>query len=164
MTARGHHYLPEFYLRGFTRSGSKDDRLVAIDLHERRRFDPRPKNVGKKRDFNRIDVDEHPPDALESQLSTVESDLAPALRRLRQDRRFPEKHDCTRVMNLICLLAIRNPKTRRHIERPISDVLRRVGQISVATEERWRRIQRQMIKEGAEPSPVELPGLARLCL
>ncbi len=159
MTARGHHYLPEFYLHGFTRSGSRDDRLVAVDLQERRRFDSRPKKVGKKRDFNRIDIDEHPPDALESQLAIVEGDLAPALRRLRQDRRFPDKNDFTRLMNLICLVAIRNPRTRRHIERPISDVLRRVGQLSVATEERWRRIQRQMIEEGAEPSPVSYQDL-----
>ena len=159
MTARGHHYLPEFYLRGFTRSGSSDDRLVAIDLRERRCFNTGTKNVGKKRDFNRIDIDEHPPDALEAQLGIVEGDLAPALRRLRQAKEFPEEKDFSRVMNLICLLAIRNPRTRRNIERPISDVLRRVGQLSLSTEDRWRQIERQMIEEGSEPSPVSYQDL-----
>jgi hypothetical protein len=74
--ARQHHFLPECYLRGFTRGAGH---LFALDLKKRESYFASPKKVCKERDFNTVDAPGLKPDALETQLAKFEGKLAPAL-------------------------------------------------------------------------------------
>lgn len=79
--SRGHHYLPQCYLKGFSKKkGKKSWQLQVIDVEYKTQFPATPKRVGLQRDFNRIDIEGVEPDALETSLSTFETDLAESLR------------------------------------------------------------------------------------
>jgi hypothetical protein len=56
MTARKHHYVPQCYLKGFTRHRD-DPKLFVIDAKERRCFRTSPANVAAERDFHKIDAE-----------------------------------------------------------------------------------------------------------
>src|SRR4051812_1710975 len=73
--ARNHHFVPQFYLKGFAKPRSKDGKLFVCDMKERRRFQTRPRNVAAKRDFNRVEAEHIDPNIVESQLSAIESEF-----------------------------------------------------------------------------------------
>lgn len=110
--AKNHHYLPQCYLRGFARSRSERSKLHVYDVDARRWFVTTTRNVGSVRDFNRVDVDGRPRDALEKALSPVDDAYAIALRRMGDERKIPRGRDYSALMNLIASTAIRNPTVR----------------------------------------------------
>ena len=66
--ARNHHFVPQGYLAGFTDTGTREGRLYVLDLQTQKAFATRPRNVAAQRDFNRIDVEDQRPDALNKHL------------------------------------------------------------------------------------------------
>jgi hypothetical protein len=54
--ARNHHFVPQFYLKGFAKPRSKDGKLIVFDLKNRKTFVTRTRNVAAKRDYNRVDI------------------------------------------------------------------------------------------------------------
>jgi Protein of unknown function (DUF4238) len=72
--ARAHHFVPRCYLNNFAR----EEQIVAIDVLAGKRFVTNTKNVAQERDFNRIESDTLPPDALETAYGLFEGELAPA--------------------------------------------------------------------------------------
>src|SRR6201999_3770680 len=72
-------------------------------------------NVAQSRDFNRITVEGHNPDALENAMSKFESEVAPALDRTNVAGTFVDDNDRALVLNLIGLLALRNPRWRETV-------------------------------------------------
>jgi hypothetical protein len=75
---RKHHFVPQFYLRGFT---GDNDQLFVVDRPSEKTFRTSPKNVAAERDFNRVDVEGLAPDAIEKALADFEGKVAPALER-----------------------------------------------------------------------------------
>jgi Protein of unknown function (DUF4238) len=55
--ARNHHFVPQFYLKGFAKLRSKDAKLTAFNLATGELFVTRPRNVAAKRDYNRVDIE-----------------------------------------------------------------------------------------------------------
>ena len=110
--ARKHHYIPQAYLAAFTDTESKDGQFYVIDVDNGNGFRTSPKNVAAQRDFNRVDVEGKPPDVLEQALSPVEERMVEACRNVNCNRTFPNDEDYNYIINLIGLLAIRNPKLR----------------------------------------------------
>src|SRR3974390_2669136 len=115
--ARDHHFLPQCYLAGFTDTGTVDGRLCVYDFVAERFFRQKPKNVAFEVDFNRINVDGHPPDALERAFGEFEGNAAAVVRRICESGELPADEDLSYVLNLIALLATRNPRMRRSMTR-----------------------------------------------
>lgn len=113
--ARLHHYLPQCYLRGFTTSGEKDGKLCVFDLKRSRSYRTGTRGVGGRKDFNRVDVPGQPPDILETELAKFEASVAPVLRTMRSTREMPTGHDFLVLMNLVGLIAVRNPTFRQQV-------------------------------------------------
>lgn len=109
--ARGHHFLSQGYLKGFTPQGTQKSKLIILNLVEQTFFTTIPKNVGKERDFNTIDLEGFEPDYLESQLALFDDRADQAIRNIEKTGRF-EGEDKIFVLNLIALFAIRNPQRR----------------------------------------------------
>lgn len=129
-TARDHHFVPQCYLAGFTDTGTKDGRLYAFDFVDGRGFRPKPRNVAFEVDFNRFDAEDHPPDALERAFGEFEGKVASVIRAICREAELPADEELSYVLNLICLLATRNPRlrksmtiARRHTSRIIGDLL-----------------------------------------
>ena len=91
--ARRHHYVPQAYLAAFTSTGEKDGQFYVLDVETGRAFRTSPLNVGAQRDFNRVEVDGHPPDAIESALAPFEGSAVAAIRRVIDSEAFPNDSD-----------------------------------------------------------------------
>lgn len=147
MTARLHHYIPQCYLTGFTRSGSKNGKLSVLDLERGTTYETIPRNVAAVRDFNRVSINGIPPDFVETQFSGFESELAHALRNLERSRTFVAD-ERTYVLNLMALLAVRHPDVREAIRDFHEQIARQVGSMVLATPERWESTKRSMERDG----------------
>ncbi len=86
--ARIHHYVPEFYLAGFTLAGTREDMLWVFDRQQERRWQGRPDQVARERDFYRIDGDK--PNAVEDALGEFENHAAEVLRKVQAEWTLPE--------------------------------------------------------------------------
>jgi hypothetical protein len=147
--ARLHHYIPQFYLRGFGRSTSKNSKVTVIDLERERQYETAVKNVGAERDFNRVDVEGVAPDALERAYSGFEDKVAQSVRRIDSTLRF-EGDDRIHVLNLIALMAVRHPQMRTQWTGFHAQLARIIMAQVLATKERWETTKAQM-KAAGEP-------------
>lgn len=63
--ARKHHWVPQFYLRGFSNGAGRRAQVYVADLAEEKVFTANIRNIAAARDFDRVEVAGHPADALE---------------------------------------------------------------------------------------------------
>jgi hypothetical protein len=112
MVAKRHHFVPKCYLESFSVKDGKKKKssLYAFDAVDRKVFRPAPENVALQTDFNTIDLEGHKPDAFENAMSSVESDIGPALVRIVGAKSLKNEEDRTLLWNLIGLLHTRNPR------------------------------------------------------
>jgi hypothetical protein len=145
--ARHHHYLPQCYLRGFLPAGRKG-KLTVLDLRQRNCFKTNTRNVGGERDFNRVEVKDLRPDSLEKKLSSFEGMVADALRVISQEKSLADKKTLDVVMNLIALMAIRNPQVREVWSDFMDQVSKKLSHMVLSTKERWEDTLRRMRADG----------------
>ena len=55
---RKHHYVPRFYLGGFTDTGEQDGRLTVLDKESGRQWHSSPGDAGCEKDFYMLEVEE----------------------------------------------------------------------------------------------------------
>jgi hypothetical protein len=149
--ARHHHYLPQCYLKGFTRDGQRTSQLWAWDFKLKRKFLTVPRNVGGQRDFNRIDVPNVPPNAVEAAMSKIETEFDAALTAVETNRDWDDEIK-NWIFNLMALMVVRNPQqreTRRDFQARVSE---RLLDLMLESKERW---------EGATPPGSEGESVGR---
>jgi hypothetical protein len=154
MTARKHHYLTQCYLKGFA-SDRKKPKLFVVDLPRRTSFRTAPSNIGAIRDFNRIDLQGHAIDRLEKDYAKFESAVGPALVRSAITRSIAEGEDHELILQLLTLVAVRNPRLRGVQNKGISDVATMMLDLILESEERYNEHLAHMqrvgiIKEGEQ--------------
>lgn len=115
--ARKHHYVPRAYLGGFTATGTKDGKFFVLDVESGRAFRTSPANVAAERDFNRVDIEGRSPDAIETALAPFEGQAVEAIRRVIETQTYPNDQDWNLILNLLALLAVRNPRMRTSFNR-----------------------------------------------
>ena len=111
--ARRHHVVPQGYLAGFTDNGTPAGVLTVFDRVSESVFPAKPRNVATKRDFNRVDLDGLPPDAVEQALGELEGKAICAIRRLQERGGCLRDEELSDIVNLMALLVARNPLSRR---------------------------------------------------
>ncbi len=134
MTARRHHFLSQFYLKGFTGGQSKKSKLAVIDIKRNESFVTTTQNVGVVHDFNRIEREGIEPDYLEHELSKIESQTATAFKNLRKTLDFSgETKDL--ILNFMTLIACRSPERREHMRRFYAQIVESVISITLGSKE-----------------------------
>lgn len=151
--ARKHHYLPQSYLAAFTGTGEKDSQFHVLDVETGESFQTSPLNVGAQRDFNRVDMDGYPPDAVETALAPFEGEAVSAIRRVIQSQHFPSDDDWNWILNLLALIAVRNPKLRNSFNRSHEQVLRQLGDLLVSDERVWNHHVNKARAAGEDINP-----------
>jgi hypothetical protein len=132
--ARKHHYVPQFYLRGFA---DNKGQLLVTDRPSEKTFRTDPKNVAAQRDFNTIAVEGVDPQGVEKGLAEFEGKVAPALERIKATKSLSVEEDRNLLMSFICGLAIRNPRQRATINDFVGEIAQTVVETALATKERW---------------------------
>lgn len=131
-TARRHHYISQGYLAAFTDTGTKDGQFWVMEVESGNCFSTSPKNVGVARDFNRIDADGQPIDALESALASFEGEAIDVIRKVLASRTFPDAADFNVILNLVGLVAVRNPRRRDNFNQFREQTLHMIGDLLVS--------------------------------
>lgn len=150
-TSRHHHYLPQFYLAGFTQEGTLDGKLYVVDIKEGRDFTTNLRNVGAQRDFNRIELPNYEPDALENALSGFEGQVAGILRWMENNSKFPDDKEAYEALMLfISILATRNPAIRNVIVSFQDETRNRIMELIVSSPEVSEKQVVKMRENGIE--------------
>jgi len=137
--ARNHHFVPQGYLAGFTDCGTRDGQLFVCDLTSGKVFPTRPRNIGAERDFNRIEVDGHDPDALERALGEFEDRAISVIRGIQASGELPADEEFSYVINLMALLVVRNPRFRGNMNQAIDHTVRVMGDWLVSDKRLYER-------------------------
>lgn len=135
--ARRHHFLSQTYLAAFTDTGLKDGQFKVLDVQTGKVFPTSPLNVGVERDFNRVDVEGHPPDAIETALAPLEDEAVTAIGRVIDTQAFPNDNDWNLILNFLGLIAVRNPKLRESFNRSREQVHRNICDLLVSDRKIW---------------------------
>jgi uncharacterized protein DUF4238 len=136
--ARAHHYISQFYLAGFTSSGSKKGTLYVHDLKQPKSWPSNTAAAGYQKDFYRINLPGRSPDEIEKILSLIEAPAATVIKELAARDVIPSGKDFGALMQFVALMAVRIPRLR---------------EIHARFEEDWAR---QIIKLEAELPPERL--------
>ena len=107
---RKHHYVPKFYLAGFTTSGSKDDYLYVLDQTVPKKFRAKPSELAHQRDFYVIETDdEQERIAIEKLFGEIEDMAAPVIKQITINNRLPSINDMIKLLHFVALMAMRVP-------------------------------------------------------
>ena len=127
--ARNHHYVPQFYLKGFSDPSLKNEKLHVIDKGERRHFVTAAPNIAVQRDFNRINIPGHSMDEIEKQLAQIEGQVAPVLRSIAENAILPEDGvDMNYLIVFVAILAANNPQIRERLINRYREISRQMMQ------------------------------------
>lgn len=146
--ARRHHYLPQAYLAAFTDDGTQDSQFFVLDVESGRRFSTSPKNVAVERDFNRVDIEGVSPDAIEQALSSLEERAAQAIRQVIAREEFPDGDGHNLILNLLGLIAVRNPKFRGSFNQSRAHSMRVIADLLVSDKKIWEHHVRKAREAG----------------
>lgn len=148
--ARAHHYVPEFYLAGFTLSGSREDMLWVFDQEQDKHWQARPKKIAHERDFYRVDIDGVEPDAVEKALAQFEGQVADVFRKIGQSRELPEGDDFDFLINFVALQATRVPYHRQWYEEQAAHLSKWRVQMALSHPPFFEKLAADMRREGNE--------------
>ena len=156
--ARNHHFVPQYYLKGFATPRSKDGWLSVFDLKERKSFKTRPRNVAARRDYHRVDIEGVDPNIVETQLATLDDQADKAFRRVIAARSIADRDDFSFVLTLIAQIVITGPAFRDMR----AGIIRQMGTVMmhnmVASPERWAEVTNGASADpriGGDPVPYE---------
>jgi hypothetical protein len=125
-----------------------------FDLSNGSSFQTRPRNVAAERDFNRVEIDGQDPDFLEKTLGALLEDKATlAIRRIAEAEKFTGDDDFTYVINLLCLLVVRNPRARRSLASAKRQSAKMIGEMLVSDRKIWEHHNRKARKAGYVSGP-----------
>lgn len=146
--ARNHHFVPQYYLKGFAKPRSKDGKLTVFDIKDRKTFTTRPRNVAAKRDYNRVEIDGVDPNMVESQLSILEGHADQAFRRIIDARSIDDADDFSLVLALIGQISLNNPLFRNQRDKMISQLGSMMMHNMIESEDRWNAITSEAVAAG----------------
>jgi hypothetical protein len=158
---RKHHYVPRMYLTGFA---NDKDQCFVVDAATRKTFTSSTANIAAERDYNKIEAQGVPADALEKELGKFEGVISPSIKRVRKTASFGENgKDREDIINLITLLAVRNPRTRKDMDKLYTELLRAMVAMPFEDPARWDSVVEQLKTAGQWPegAPVDFEGHKR---
>jgi hypothetical protein len=140
-----HHYVPRFYLKGFT---GQDGRLFGVNRPIGKSFRTAPDNVAGENFFNRIEIKNMDPNEIEKALSSFESEVAPALERIKEAKSLAKEDDRSLLLNFLAAIALRNPWRREAISEIHNQATRQQLAAKFGTKEAWTKSVDEMKAAG----------------
>jgi hypothetical protein len=156
--ARKHHYLPQMYLTGFA---NDKDQCFVVDASTRKAFTSSTAKIAKEQDYNTIEIQGVPADALEKELGKLEGVIAPGIKRVRETASFGASGENREdIINLITLLAVRNPCARHDMGKLYTELLQAMVAMPFEDPARWDAVVEQLTAAGQWPegAPVDFDG------
>ena len=154
---RKHHYVPKFYLKGFTKSASVDGKLWVVDLDIRKSWRTTPAKAALEGDFYRGDLGHNvDPMWLERGLGEdVEPPMAQVLEFILDTKEIPPcgaAHDI--FLNLVATSLVRGPSMRLMNSASFDEGIKRTLRELTSSKDGLAMLQK--IVEGSDVSADEL--------
>ena len=110
---RKHHYVPQFYLAGFSDDGSASGTLYVLDKSKQAQWRSTPKDSAHQRDYHAVDLGPAlDPMGVEKSLAHFEGQQSIVLKQILDSQSLPPDDDqgIDDLMGLVGLLAVRERK------------------------------------------------------
>jgi hypothetical protein len=143
-----HHYIPQFYLRGFSAGTGRQAQVFVFDSGTKKSFTTLIRNIGSRRNFNRVEAEGVGPNSIEDAIAKTEGDIAPFLQQIIKAQAFQTAEHFNSVLNLMALMSVRNPRLRSSLSDFHKEIAERIMGISVSKREIWESQIEQMRKSG----------------
>lgn len=157
---RKHHYVPQFYLAGFTKNGCKDGELYVLDKERGKIWTSTPKGSAHKRDFHAIEpAPGGDPMGVEKSLAQVEGQWSAALAAVIDKRVLPEDDSFGDLMMFVAFMAVRVVRIRNILSNFIDRVSKAEIQLMLATKEGQEHFRKTLEELGHEMSDDEFEQL-----
>ena len=133
--ARAHHYIPQFYLKGFT---APNGALWAYEKHKPIRKST-PKNEAHERDFYAYKDEQGELRDVEQRLADMESYVAPLFQLIEQGYHRFHQDDFHGLATFIALLWLRGPSGRDFVKGLLAQVMKSISMERAANKEEFTR-------------------------
>ncbi|MCA0057321.1 DUF4238 domain-containing protein [Mesorhizobium sp. B261B1A] len=145
-----HHFIPQFYLRGFSDAvDRRKSQVFVFDQSTKRSFRTLVRNIGARRNFFRIDVEGFDPNHVEDGMAEIEGEIAPLLEEVIATKSFPSDAHFSSIMMLMGNVAVRNPRFRSMIEDLHVKVANGMIRTTVKDKDRYHDSIREAREKGA---------------
>ncbi|MCM2476762.1 DUF4238 domain-containing protein [Rhizobium sp. CG5] len=146
-----HHFIPQFYLRGFCDTADKRKAQVFVfDQSTKKSFRTLVRNIGARRNFFRIEAEGLDPNHVEDGMAEIEGEIAPRLAEAIETKSFPSDDHFSMVMLLMGNVAVRNPRFRSMIEDLHLKIAGGMMSAALQDKDRYQESIRQA-REGGAP-------------
>ncbi|GAB5433169.1 MAG: DUF4238 domain-containing protein [Epibacterium sp.] len=147
-TKANHHFIPQFYLRGFADGVGRKARVFTFDSDTKSIFKTLVRNVGSRRHFFRVEADGVDPNYVEDAMAEIECEIASHLAEVIEAKSFPTSEHFNSVMNLLANVSVRNPRLRDNMSEFHKDIVQWMAHLSLSSKEVWESQVDQMREEG----------------
>ena len=153
--SRNHHYIPQFYLKGFLDPSHSKEQICVINKIKKESFVTNPRNVGSERDFNRIDIPGKPIDAVEKSLSDIEGEVARVLKHVEDNATLPKGTDMDTLLYFVALLYGHNPQFRDNLSNSETTIIKQMLKVLLSNPESYESWAQQERDAGREVPEYE---------
>ena len=132
-----HHYVSKFYLRNFTKNGTKKETLFCYDKIKNNNFPANPEDICFIKNFNTIS---YPNKAyiVETEQAKIESVLAISFKEIIETKQYPNDEQLIHILNFIALVSLRNPKTRAIFDKLYIDIADKLMSMTMSSEKIYK--------------------------
>jgi hypothetical protein len=149
---RKSHYLPRFFLAGFTACGEVGGDLYVFDQTTGQSWLSSPRKAVTERDFYVVDLGPaEDPDVMEKILSRLEGEFSRVLRDIITKKRLPSGgEDFNWFLNFVASTVTRIPRTRKIASSAIDKAMKAELRQALATREGWTQFRQVCAAAGRQ--------------
>ena len=151
---RKHHYVPQFYLGGFTSNGTRGGKLHVLDLGSGKQWQAAPKNAACERDFYMLEFEGDEAVGFEKLLGEIEGRAAPVISQIITSGTIPNGKEYEYLIDFLGVMALRVPAVLNMIDNFIEQILKMANRQMVAKKERWEAIIEKRRSKGHEDADI----------
>jgi hypothetical protein len=160
---RKSHFLPKFYLAGFTQSGDVSGDLFVVDRTTGRAWTSSPAKAATQRDLYVVDLGPtEDPDVAEKCLGALECRFSEVVRWLVANRRLPAGEGFDWFLNFVALMVTRIPRTRKVVAKAVDHGAKGELRSLFSTPEGWSRFKEVLANQGQQINDGEYEHFRRL--
>jgi hypothetical protein len=108
----------------------------------------KPDEVGFERDYNRVDVPEIDPNAVEGYFATIDGQIAPVIQEITRCHELPEGTEFQKLISFVALLALRSPSVRNLYKRNMDHLGKERLKFLLARREFFDQVVEEQRREG----------------
>ncbi len=119
-----------------------------FDSDTKKSFTTLVRNIGSKRNFNKVEAHGVDPNHVEDGMAEIEAEIAPHLQQVIEAKAFPSLEHFNSTMNLMAFLSARNPRLRGNLSDFHKRVVDGMMRLSLTSKEIWSSQIKRMRDSG----------------